>query len=434
LAGNPARRKYDAAVAPATRRSQNAGVMNILFLTQEYPPETGMGGIGTYTRAVAHALAHAGHRIVVLSAAVPPQKTYAYEENGVHVVRVARRKFEIPILRRLWITYAPWTKHQWEYIFSVTSELSRLVRAHNIDVIEAPEIWAEGLAYSWRRRVPIVVKFHTPLFLTRQLDGMYETRDWHWVDRADAWWVRRADAYISASANLADIVAAKYHLPRAQIAVIPEAVEIECFTPAPNSTNASQTVLYVGRLEPRKGVFTLVEAIPQVLADFPEARFVFVGADYPVNGQSCRAQMLEKLRASGTLERVEFVGKLPHERIAEYHRQSAVCVFPSEWENCAIATLEAMASARPVIATHMGGFPEMIQDRVNGLLVPPHDATALAQAIKSILADPTCARTYGMRARERVEQAYSGTIVAERTLELYRAAIERFRQTRRVRH
>jgi glycogen(starch) synthase len=400
--------------------------MNILFLTQEYPPETGMGGIGTYTRSVAHAFAQMGHGVVVLSAASPPQKTYAYDENGVRVVRVARRKFEIPLLRRLWITYAPWTKHQWEYIFSVTSELNRLVRAHNIDVIESPEIWAEGLAYSWRRRVPIVIKFHTPLFLTRQLDGMRETRDWQLVDRADAWWTRRADAHISASADLADIVAAKYHIPRAQIAVIPEAVDTERFTPAPNSNHASQTILYIGRLEPRKGVFTLAEAIPQVLADFPDARFVLVGADYPINGQSCRERMRQKLRASGALGHVEFVGKLPHERIAEYHRQSAVCVFPSEWENCALATLEAMASARPVIATRAGGFPEMIQDRVNGLLVPPRDATALAQAIKSILADPTRARTYGIRARERVEQAYSGAIVAERTLEIYRAAIERF--------
>lgn len=404
--------------------------MNILFLTQEYPPETGWGGIGTYTRNVAHALARMGQRVFVLAAAVPPDATYAYEEQGVHVVRVQRKKFEVPFVRRLWHQAMPWSKHQWEYIFSVHGELARLVREQQIDVIESPEMWAEGFLYSFRRLAPVVVKFHTPTYMVRQLDGMKETFDWTMVDRVDATWVKRADGYISASADLAQRVSAHYHIPRANITVIPEAVDAVRFAPQPNGHSQTQTILYIGRLEPRKGVDTLVEAIPQIARQFPNARFVFVGADTLVDGVSTRARLLERLRASGFAGHAEFVGKVPNEEISKFHHASTVCVFPSDWENCAIACLEAMASGKPVIATRTGGFPEIIRANKDGLLVPPRDAPALASALETILQNPTQACAWGVNARQRIIENFSADVVARRTLDVYAETIARWRQKR----
>lgn len=398
--------------------------MNILFLTQEYPPETGWGGIGTYTRNVARALVQMGHSVHVLAAAVPPQTTQCYDDEGVHVVRVARWKFEVPLIRRLWFNTTPWTKHQWEYLVSVTGELKRLVQQFHIDVIESPEIWAEGLLYSFQRAAPIVVKFHTPLYMVRDLDGMRETFDWRLVDRVDAWWTRRADGYVSASADLAARVSSRYRIPLARISIVPEAVDAERFKPVANGHHRSQTILYIGRLEPRKGVFTLADAIPGVVREFPNARFVFVGADNPVDGHSSRALLTERLRAAGVADRAEFVGKVPNEEIGTYHHDSAVCVFPSDWENCAIACLEAMASGKPVIASSSGGFPDMIRTGESGLLVPPRDAGALSTAIRTMLSNPAQARDWGANARRRIEMEFSSRVVAAKTLEVYQNTIE----------
>lgn len=405
--------------------------MNILLLTQEYPPETGWGGIGTYTYNLAHAFAARGHRVHVVSSAVSPSATTQLEQDGIIVHRIRRKKFDVPVLRRALYSLFPWTKHQWEYIYSVTPELTRIAEKYSIDVIEAPEIWAEGLLYRTHRQVPIVIKLHTPLFMIRELDGMRHTMDWRAVEWVDRLWTVRADHLISASASLADIVASKYALDVKQIKVIPESVDVIQFAPRREDYPAPSipTILYVGRLEPRKGVFALAEAMPLVLAEYPQARFIFLGGDMSIDGRSCRELLQEKMRALGVLEHAEFPGKVAPCEIPKFHYQSSVSVFPSRWENCAIACLEAMACAQPVIASNAGGFPEMIQDGFSGLLIPPDEPGVLANSIKQILSNPLQAREMGKNARHRVESHFASEVVAAHTLNVYQETIQAWQRT-----
>lgn len=404
--------------------------MNVLLLTQEYPPETGWGGIGTYTHNLAGALARAGHNVHVLSSAVPPATTTRLTRDGVQVHRIRRRKFEVPVLRRLWITFFPRTKHQWEYIFSVSREIEPIVERNDIQIIEAPEIWAEGLLYQFRRRVPIIVKLHTPLFLIRELDHLGDTLDRRGVEFVDWIWTRRADRLVSASQSLARIVAKRYRLDIREIPVVPVGVDTNMFHPTPVKRPQSPVILYVGRIEPRKGVFTLADAIPLVLANHPSARFVFVGADMPIGGRSYKEMLLEKLRINGVAESVELTGHAPAESILNLQNQASVSVFPSIWENCSVACLEAMACARPVIATNAGGFPEMIEPGVSGMIVPPGDHAALASAITQVLENERLALELGANARKRVEKCFSAEVIAGQSLNLYEETIQSWKRRR----
>ncbi|GIL15437.1 MAG: glycosyl transferase family 1 [Chloroflexota bacterium] len=394
--------------------------MNILLLAQEYPPESAMGGVGSYMHSIAHAYTQMGHTVHVVSTAAPGQASYTYMQDRVQVHRIRRWKFELPVLRRIWHAYFPWTKHQLEYAFGLYGALARIVRVNKIEIIEATELWAEGLFYSFTRQVPILIRLHTPLFVLRALNQMRATRDWRIVDALDKEWTRRADRIIAGSRSLADIVAERYHLDAQNIPIIPVPVNLERFPALPPALDdAAPLALYTGQLEPRKGVFTLVEAIPRVMAEIPNARFVFVGNDRVFDGRSTRAALEAQLNALGVARYASFTGALPNTELGAQLRRAHVCVFPSQWEAVGIACLEAMASARAVIASRVGGLQDMIQDQHSGLLIPPGDPAALATALVELLKNPTRARALGIQARARVEQSYAPNVIARRNLAEY---------------
>lgn len=393
--------------------------MNVLYLSQEYPPETGGGGIGIYTRNIAHTVAEMGHTVHVLSSAVPPRETYHYTEGAVHLHRARRWKSRVPVIRRLWFRYLTWTTHQWEYILGVRGEIDRIVREHSIDLIEAPDIWAEGLLYSFQRRVPIVVKLQGSLRMTRRLNNQPETRDWRVVGATDGWWVRRADSLISAGRELAELGGREYGVPAERFTVISNPVDTRLFVPASNGKLPTPTILYVGRIEPRKGVYTIARAMRRVLARVPDARFVFLGSDYTLDGRSCRQELLAEMNDAGVASHAQFLGFVPNSELPRYYQESTVCVFPSRWEPLGIVCLEAMACARPVVASRAGGMAEIVQDGENGLLVPPDDPAALADSLAQVLESPEVAHEWGIRAREHVERYFSNQVVARMTLRVY---------------
>ncbi|MDL1898997.1 glycosyltransferase family 4 protein [Anaerolineae bacterium CFX7] len=398
--------------------------MNILFLTQEYPPETGWGGVGTQKYTMARALAQMGHQVHVLAAAVPPAASYDSYHDGVHVHRLCRWKFEIPLVRRLWFSTLPWTKHQWEYMVTVRRALARLVAAYSIDCIEGVEIWSEGLLYSLQRTAPIIIKLSGPLFMLRALNQRALTLDLRLVERVDQIWTQRADQLTCSSASLAALVADKYKLERQAICVVSNPVDITRFTPSAKDDAQGQTILFSGRLEIGKGVMTLAEAVPMVVRTFPQARFIFVGADK----NSMQQQLSELFARANVTENVKFVGHVAYDDIPAYYRSSTVCIVPSYYESFGNVALEAMACGKPVVASNVGGLAEIIRNGQDGLLVPPKDARALANAILTVLGNPTQARDWGRNARKRVESNFSAYAVATRTLNVYSETVARWKR------
>lgn len=185
-------------------------------------------------------------------------------------------------------------------------------------------------------------------------------------------------------------------------------------TPPPAGT---PVVLFAGRMIWDKGVRDFVSAVQLLRARGADARFVMAGAPDPGNPASVDEAQLREWNATGV---VEWDG--PSSRMAEEYRRCAVFCFPTAYaEGVPRVLIEAAASSRPVITTDMPGCREVVIPGVNGLLVPPRDPAAVADAIERLLADPALRVTMGERGREHVRQRFSVETIVDETLALYAA-------------
>jgi glycosyltransferase involved in cell wall biosynthesis len=215
---------------------------------------------------------------------------------------------------------------------------------------------------------------------------------------------RGAAAVVAVSDHLRSL--ARATTTQLEIGVIRNGVDTRRFTPAGGD---NPTVLFVGRLIPRKGVPFLLEAFRAVAPSHPEARLVIAG-DGPERGR------LEELSRRYRIEaRVEFRGFLERDALPGLYHEASVFVSPALEEAMPNVVLEAMASGLPIITTHSGA-DEIVQD--NGTLVDPGDAGALAGALGAYLADGERRRREGRRSRELADRL-SWPAVAESYRELY---------------
>ncbi len=173
----------------------------------------------------------------------------------------------------------------------------------------------------------------------------------------------------------------------------------------------SKLVGVVARLEPEKGHPTLLEAWPQVLQEVPDAYLLIVG-------EGSRREALEaQARELRIAHRVVFTGR--RDDVPAVTAALDVAVLPSYREAQGLSILEAMALSRPVVASNVGGIPEMIEDGVTGLLVPPHDADALAGAITRLLRDHPYADTLGRAGHDLVHDRFCIELMVEAIQTIY---------------
>lgn len=406
--------------------------MKVCLVSQEYPPETGGGGIGTYVYNLAHALTTIGCEVHVIARSL--EKTeYSYKDGSVHMHRIPPRDlpaprlrhllFRIPKLRGIMYRYFTDTSRL-EYSYAVYLKIRELIRTHGIEVVEAPEWAGEGFFYAiWRNpwhSPPLVVKLHTPLFLIEQhynLPGQPDAEVVKWMEKTS---VLKADRVTSPSASLREIVAREYGMISNKIRVIPYPLDLDFFSPSPSNPRGDRNmVLYVGRIEIRKGVHVLTDAIPHIVQQASDVRFVFVGRTMG----TLKQELLEQLAQAGCLGNIEFCDQLDRPKLVNIYRQSSVCVVPSLYDNFPNTCLEAMACGKAVVASDSGGLSEIIEDGVSGRLVPPGDVTALANAILELLGNDALRQQLGIGARKRVERLCSPTAVARETLGLYQEVV-----------
>lgn len=184
--------------------------------------------------------------------------------------------------------------------------------------------------------------------------------------------------------------------------------------PEPVRLAEGPTILEVARLAAVKGQRTLIEALPRL-----EATAVFVGRDLERDGEF-RTELEELAGRLGVADRTVFAGY--RDDVAGLLAGCDVVCLPSTTEGLPLVLLEAMSQGRPVVATAVGGTPELVSDGETGLLVPPGDAVALADALSRILGDEDLAKRMGQAARKRVAERFSASVAAERILKLYEHA------------
>jgi phosphatidylinositol alpha-mannosyltransferase len=230
---------------------------------------------------------------------------------------------------------------------------------------------------------------------------------------------RRLDGKIAVSRAAASLIAP--HFP-GYYNIIPNGVDIERFSapaePLPELNDGKVNILFVGRLEKRKGLAYLLRAFVQIKAARPDTRLVIVGG---YDARQKRAY--ERWVTEAGLRDVVFVGFVPDKTLPRYHRSAHIFCAPNTGnESQGIILLEAMAAGCPVVASNIEGFADVLTHGAEGLLVRPKDGDAIAAALLDLVDHPELRSSIGMRASERA-QYFSWEQVSQRVLSYYERLI-----------
>jgi len=376
--------------------------LNICLVSQSYPALPKFGGIAVYSQDIARGLTARGHCVHVIATTLTSDDG-EIEDAGVHVH--VRRVHWLPLVGN-------WLPGLGESV-KVARTLRQLHRRRRFDVVEIPNWEGLGLASTFLPGIPISMRLYTSLTESVEMAGRKPTRQERFMIWAEKTSARRVLAAVTHSEAHRQCMAAAYGLEK--IEVIPLAVRIPERVEAPSGS----VVLSIGRKDPRKGMDTLFATIPTVLRQRPEARFKIVGV--PPEYEGARA-LLERCPAG-----VEVLGWVEPERLNELYNQCAIYVSPATYESFGLTFVEAMARGRPVVGCATSAIPETVRDGVDGLLVAPRDAEALAGALVTLLSDEGLRGRMGAAGRQRAVENYSIEIEAARIESYYMRLIEKNR-------
>lgn len=398
--------------------------MNVLFLSKEYPPETGWGGIGTYIYNIAHALSERGHSVHILSLAYKTHPEYKEQKTGkgsIHIHRIKPVRFPTPILNHFFFRSLEIIK----FNLTIILKFKKLLNSEKFDIIEAPEWRSEAFLLSFikPKGVPLIIKCHSPSLLLNEIYKNPPTLDSRIVDLIERTTVRNADLIVSPSRSLASIVSEKMGIKIEDIKIISNPLDSEAFSPLPQPVpqiDKGLKVLFVGRLDRLKGAHIFVESIPIILKDIPDAIFILIGRDTNTSPEnSSMKSYLERLIPPEIKNKVIFSGNVERGSLINYYRESDICVVPSFYENFPNTVLEAMSCGKAVVASNTGGIPEVIEDGISGLLVKTGDAKDLAEKVIMLLKKRDMRENIGINARKRIEDKYSKEVVAKNVEQVY---------------
>lgn len=305
--------------------------------------------------------------------------------------------------------------------FGGMAKLARVLRQHDIQVLHSHAFRASLFASPIGRlcRVPVVLETSHGREVWRK--GWIKSH--FFVDRFAA---RFVDYVISVSSATARYLVEEKGLPANKMVVIRGTANLKPFDPsrpAPEGLKQSlgfsendPVLLVLARLEPQKGHRVLLEAMPLILQQHPNARLVCVGDG------ALRPELEGFVAANGLASSVRFVGRQTD--IGKWLALADLTVLPSLWEGLPLAVIESLAAGKPVVATAVDGTPEVIVDGKTGFTVPAADPVRLADAVNRTLHDPIRAREMAESGREWVLREFDVQKMVQSTQQLYLRALE----------
>ncbi len=291
-------------------------------------------------------------------------------------------------------------------------KLAREFRRYRIHIAHTHS-WAtamEGIIGAKMARVPIIIHGeHGTMKTDTKLHIQIQRRLWNATDQV-----------LSVSQALRENLHKKFDFSKERIRVVANGVDLSRFDLSRNGVDYKarlglppNALVFgaIGRAVPVKAYPILLQAAGLVFSEIPNAHLVLVG-DGPLLDE-----LVQSAQDAGILNRVHFLGA--RKDVPEILRALDVYVLSSESEGMSNTILEAMASGRPVIATAVGGNPELVVDGETGLLVPPNDPAALAVAITKLLREPEQRRQMGVLSRQRIEEKFSLEVMVRHYAEVY---------------
>lgn len=401
--------------------------MHFALVNQWYPPES-HGGVAAHNYYFTIAVARLGHHVSVITASNSGRVKYEKAQGCVDVYRIPSpnlfRYRRLPIV-------GPHVRFIQALIRSkqAVKFLKDLQRTTPVDIVEFAEVNAEG--FFWRKGVGkrLAVRCQTPAFVlaryyTKQ-EMPYNSALLGWAEKHV---IRQADILLAPSNDMAKVVTEDCGLSPGQFHVIPDALDTDLFSPDPSikKSNTQINILFVGRFERVKGLEVLVEAIPRVCQEIPQAHFILIGNDRPrAEGGSMQQYVWRKLERQIEAKQVDIRGSVPQEELIQNYRQAHIAVNPSLlYESFSYTCAQAMACQVAVVASRIAGIPETLDQGRAGMLVTPGDVNELAEALILMCQDEVKRDELAEAGRKRAEICFNASIIAKRNLDLFQSVLE----------
>lgn len=402
----------------------------IVLISKDYPPAHS-GGVATYNKDLAEALALRGDQVHVITESNDIDRVDF--EGGVWLHRRRVKSFE----RSAAAAEAEIPQHIWDWSATALEEAQKISAKTEVDVVEAP-IWdCEGIAFLLEGSFPLVTSLVTTLHFwleshpDQRADSAWMTTFGDPMLKIESMLMRQSDGIRSISNSIRQNIEHAYgfEFEDERVQVAPLGLEYREKLQK-SDPDGSTRVLFVGRLEERKGIDTLLDAAKVVLEDNQDVVFDIVGDDTlpGPGGVPYRDQFVAVNEGWPQLDRVRFRGKLGDAELEEAYASADIFVAPSRFESFGLVFVEAMRAGLPTVGCEAGGVVEIVKNDETGLLVPPSDPTSLAAAISKLAASPEMRARYGEAGRADFEQRFSAEAMAQRSADLYSMTIARARR------
>ncbi len=391
------------------------------------------GGMNVYVRDLGRALGRRGLMVDVFTrsqdANVPSIRELGLNARVIHLKAGPETPYDKNMV--------------YDHISEFTENLKEFASQENIAYhLIHSHYWLSGLVARQLQRdwkVPVIQMFHTLAHLKNQVAR--SASEWESPRRIEAEReiMSFADRLVAANPLEKAQMIWLYGAHPAKIEVIPCGVDLSLFHPLPPEEAKAylempqhhKMVLFVGRIEPLKGIDVLIEAMALALKEMDHLRdeicLCIIGGDPDSDKMDQEMAHLQEIREKlGIADVVTFLGKRDQDVLPYYYSAAEVCVVPSHYESFGMVALEAMACGTPVIASRVGGLTFTVQDGHTGFLVPNDDRQALAEKLTLLLANEDLHRDMGRQAMQLAKR-YSWSIVAGQIMALYRELITRTR-------
>lgn len=207
-------------------------------------------------------------------------------------------------------------------------------------------------------------------------------------------------------------------------AVINNPIDIGQFYLADAEKAITNRLMFVGTVVEKKGIRQLVQAMPKILAEVPEAELIVVGRHANLPGtKTPYLPLLQKEIGTDIKDKIELKGSVPHDEVVAYIESAEVCVYPSHMEALPLAWLEVLAMGKPFVASNTGPGPEVVNDGETGMLCDPHDPDDIANKVIWMLKHKAEAVRMGKNAREDVQRRFDLKVLVQKNLDYYHSII-----------
>jgi len=364
---------------------------------------------GIFVYEAARALVKQGYQVKVVAMHNPGAKTHEVLD-GIEIIRPPYAPQKCEILQRDSAGIpSTWKTHPWvrllliPFFFCHTAAIAR--QARDCDLIHAN--WTLSAISAWAG-YPLHRK---PCLVTVQGSDIFQAGKIPLIRAVTRRALKHTKTVLALSQSLAEETSRLTDIPREKIQVVPNGVNLEKF-PFAEPQERENLLLFVGSLIERKGGQHLIDAMPQVLRQFPGYQLVLIG-EGPLK-ETWQAQ----ISRLGLQDQVKLIGTQSQAEIAAWMRRAHLFVLPSLEEGQGVVFVEALASGLPCLGTNAGGIPDVVTPQV-GRLVTPGNSSELAQVICDILEDQAGWEAMCFAARQRAETYYDWDRIAARLIEIY---------------